>query len=220
MKHPHYDKIVKWASDPERFKVEVSDSLRGGWIEVEYPSWVPDATYRVTERHPEPWHINGKEFPEPLKEEPEEGQSIYKPDPSDPQNPLHRVWGGTSYYDERCLKNRILHDNREAAVAHAYAMLNAQPIEKKEQAGQKGQEKQPRPPEAGDIGWVSDYIGRIIKKRCEQETTRTIIAIDPSDSSPYETESSFWEYFLRESDGILFGPDLKPVKGNQWRDEQ
>ena len=214
MKHPHYDKIVKWASDPERFKVEVPDSVRGGWVEVERPSWKSEVRYRIIERHPEMWHINGKEFPAPLQEEPEEGQSIYEPDPGEPESPLQGVWDSASSHDERRLKNRILHDNREAAVAHAYAMLNAQPV--------KQGEDHILPPRVGDIGFLDDSQEGVIEYLETDSFCEVLEEVYSGRSYPYsgDTYGGRCRLFLRESDGVIFGPDLKPVKGNQWRDEQ
>lgn len=43
--HPHYDMIVRWASDPEKYPVQWKNSS-GVWVDVDLPVWVGGDEYR------------------------------------------------------------------------------------------------------------------------------------------------------------------------------
>lgn len=43
--HPHYDMIVKWASDPEKYQVQWKN-LSGVWVDVDHPVWRGSDEYR------------------------------------------------------------------------------------------------------------------------------------------------------------------------------
>ena len=43
--HPHYDMIVRWASDPEKYKVQWKN-CSGVWVDVDLPVWVGRDEYR------------------------------------------------------------------------------------------------------------------------------------------------------------------------------
>ena len=43
--HPHYDMIVRWASDPEKYKVQWKNSS-GVWVDVDHPVWRESDEYR------------------------------------------------------------------------------------------------------------------------------------------------------------------------------
>ena len=43
--HPHYDMIVRWASDPEKYKVQWKN-LSGVWVDVARPVWIKNNEYR------------------------------------------------------------------------------------------------------------------------------------------------------------------------------
>lgn len=43
--HPHYDMIVKWASDPEKYQVQWKN-LSGVWVDVKEPIWRETHEYR------------------------------------------------------------------------------------------------------------------------------------------------------------------------------
>lgn len=66
--------------------------------------------------------FNGIELPEPLIEEPEEGQVLYVPDTS--SHYLYTVyWYKKADIFERKLKQGLLHSNKENAIAWAKAMI-------------------------------------------------------------------------------------------------
>lgn len=43
--HKHYDMIVKWASDPERYEVQWKN-ISGVWVDVTHPVWKESDEYR------------------------------------------------------------------------------------------------------------------------------------------------------------------------------
>ena len=43
--HPHYDTIVRWASDPEKYQVQWKNSS-GVWVDVDHPVWRGSDEYR------------------------------------------------------------------------------------------------------------------------------------------------------------------------------
>ena len=43
--HPHYDMIVRWASDPEKYQVQWKN-LSGVWVDVAHPVWKAGDKYR------------------------------------------------------------------------------------------------------------------------------------------------------------------------------
>ena len=43
--HPHYDMIVRWASDPEKYKVQWKN-LSNVWVDVALPAWRGGDEYR------------------------------------------------------------------------------------------------------------------------------------------------------------------------------
>lgn len=43
--HPHYDMIVRWASDPEKCKVQWKN-ISGVWVDVDHPVWRGGDEYR------------------------------------------------------------------------------------------------------------------------------------------------------------------------------
>ena len=43
--HPHYDMIVRWASDPEKYKVQWKN-FSGVWVDVDHPVWRGSDEYR------------------------------------------------------------------------------------------------------------------------------------------------------------------------------
>ena len=43
--HPHYDMIVRWASDPEKYQVQWKN-FSGVWVDVDHPVWRGSDEYR------------------------------------------------------------------------------------------------------------------------------------------------------------------------------
>ncbi|HET8685812.1 MAG TPA: hypothetical protein VFM18_04015 [Methanosarcina sp.] len=46
-RHPHYDLIVAWASDPKNVKIQVKSPYTGVWTCVPNPSWIEEYEYRI-----------------------------------------------------------------------------------------------------------------------------------------------------------------------------
>lgn len=127
MKHKHYDLIVQWASDPEAWRVEYEVSgFR--WIDcTESPVWDSRLKLRLIPKR-RMMHLNGVEFPAPEKEAPEDGTICYLPcvNPIG-SDPFFLV--RTSRHLDKHLKAGLVHLTREAAEAHARAMLAAKEVE-------------------------------------------------------------------------------------------
>ena len=49
MKHIHHDMIVKWAANPERYRVECYSEGNHSWFSCAAPAWVPEFTYKLIE---------------------------------------------------------------------------------------------------------------------------------------------------------------------------
>ena len=126
MKHKHYDLIVQWASDPEAWRVEYEVSgFR--WIDcTESPVWDSRLKLRLIPKR-RMMHLNGVEFPAPEKEAPPDGVTAYTPDPH-VNSIIDFTWRDRDY-ERKWLKNGFVHLTREAAEAHARAMLAAKEVE-------------------------------------------------------------------------------------------
>lgn len=132
--HPHAE-ILRAIADGEpleNFEIRGSDSdwqswqsLANGWMDWLY--------------NPEDWYlrrkqktivVNGFEVPEPVREPLEKGQMYWMP-------LLHSTdyvmfvncTGGATVLEQLALKRGFLHLTKEAAVAHAKAMLGIDPKE-------------------------------------------------------------------------------------------
>lgn len=128
MKHKHFDLIVQWASDPEAWVVEYRSVVTGRFIPIgfeSYPEWHPETEYRLIPKCGM-MHLNGAEFPAPEREAPKAGTTFYTPNP-------HRIealpwtWGVADFLD--WIPKGLVHLTREAAEAHARAMLAAKEVE-------------------------------------------------------------------------------------------
>lgn len=127
-KHRNYDLIVKWATDPERYCVKCRASEAERW-----EGWHAGALLneelqvRLVERV-RMMHLNGMEFPAPETEAPEDGTICYLPCVS-PNGADPFFWTSTSRHVNKELKAGLIHLTKEAAEAHARAMLNAKEVE-------------------------------------------------------------------------------------------
>jgi len=125
MKHKHYDLIVQWASDPEAWVVEWSNC--GVWCKTKDPCWDADVKYRLIPKR-KMMHLNGVEFPAPEREAPARGARYWMCDLLSPVKVFETQWQAMSV-DRTALERGLVHLTREAAEAHARAMLAAQEVE-------------------------------------------------------------------------------------------
>lgn len=51
-KHVHYDLIVKWAEEPDKYIVEYFADYNDCWIKADDPGWYSNAKYRLRPKSP------------------------------------------------------------------------------------------------------------------------------------------------------------------------
>lgn len=123
-KHPHADKMALYAQDAletdepwERWEVNYGV----GWATlVKGPKWDRSAQYR---RKPRTITINGYEVPEPVREPLLVGALYWHFDPMEANGLNDNTWNDEAF-DAALLKNGFIHLDREAAKAHAEALLS------------------------------------------------------------------------------------------------
>lgn len=127
MGHIHAKLMAQYAVDAaetnkpwERW--EFSDEPgRVGWIPCgEVVEWNQDRIYR---RKPPAIMINGHEVPEPLREEPMQGQAVCIVDISKSYMVLETQWLGT-HEDIRMFDRGFVHSDRRSAELHALALIS------------------------------------------------------------------------------------------------
>ena len=95
------------------------DSTWGG-LDSKGPIWNPSIEYR---RKPRTIRIGERDVPAPMTTAPEIGQVVYRPTPSS-NGDIFSAWTFNRYKEEiAMLKRGMLHDNEEAAIAHAEALI-------------------------------------------------------------------------------------------------
>ena len=84
------------------------------------PTWYEDVAYR---RKPRTININGHEVPEPVRGPLKDGEDYYFPDLFEAEMSISTYWNGDNS-DYRLLKHGLIHITKDAAVAHAEALLS------------------------------------------------------------------------------------------------
>lgn len=101
---------------------KVMQSVDG--IEVESNgNFVYGLTYSI---RPKVMLVNGFEVPESLREEPADGDFYFIPTVESNDFSDRMLWGSDEY-DKRYLSRGLVHSTKEAAIAHAKAMLGIDP---------------------------------------------------------------------------------------------
>lgn len=123
--HPHAELMAQYAEDArthaEPWRLWQWRNLCGQWIDCSWPpSWPPEFAFR---RKPRLILINGHEVPEPLRVAPPVGAQVYIVNLADMRGTDPLYWAGDGF-DMRCLSRGIVHLTREAAQAHARALLS------------------------------------------------------------------------------------------------
>lgn len=121
-KHKHYDLIVAWAENP-RQKVWYKGS--DDWRPVEIsPSWRYEYDWHIGEHPPKRKIMIGDvEIDAPETVAPDYGTDYFVADPSDELYVgVALDWDGDDY-DIQVLKCGLVHLNKEAAIAHAKALI-------------------------------------------------------------------------------------------------
>jgi len=127
MKHIHAELMALYAQDAmETDKPWVRwEGRKNGYdewrpFESGHPSWLIDFEYR---RKPRTININGHEVPEPVREKLGDDQTYYTVALTSPSSIIGYDWNGDGI-DLMLLKSGLIHLTREAAVAHAEALLS------------------------------------------------------------------------------------------------
>ena len=208
-RHPHYATIMRWASDPERWKVEAFSPARREWLEEECRCWNPNTVYRLTERDREMLHINGMKFRAPLREEPMHGCKVYVANPTNPDFPVPHIWHGEEFL-KQCLFTQTLHEDKEAAIEHGRAMLCSKPVEE-EGAGCSPAEGEEFmiwvDPASAMTSWLGTMAGDNEERRDSRKTKE---AIRPPEIGDYGWAANRLEKVLSER---LLGAPAFPLEG-------
>lgn len=123
--HPHAELAKLYAEDmAETEKVEERWEFNGGngWHPcLFHPTWDKDYQYR---RKPRFIEINGHQVPEPVRKESQVSSLYYYPAPSIPELHCCIAWMEGDTDDLHRLSSGLVHLTREAAIAHAKALLS------------------------------------------------------------------------------------------------
>lgn len=122
--HPHAAALLLYAQDAaetdtpwERW--ECKDAETGWCTLTDHPVWNKYVHYR---RKPQTITVNGVEVPEPMRKEPKNTELYYLAYPISEKLYAQYDWVGTRP-DRLWLEKGLIHSTREAAIAHAKAML-------------------------------------------------------------------------------------------------
>ena len=97
----------------------------GNWY-TSQGTFVHPVKYRVKPEEPKTIKVNGFDVPEPMREAPAEGERYYAVDPTEEGWCLVQSWDWYAI-EQTWLSRGIVHSTKEAAVAHAKAMLGIDP---------------------------------------------------------------------------------------------
>ena len=122
--HPHAASMLLYAQDAaetdkpwERW--EFTSNYAGFNKCLKHPEWNDHFEYR---RKPKTITVNGIEVPEPIREELKNLERYYLAYPFSEELYSEYYWTGAKP-DKLWLENGLIHSTREAAIAHAKAML-------------------------------------------------------------------------------------------------
>jgi len=119
-KHEHAEMIRQWLAD-DSLKVEYFDDQLGIWSAVENrnPSWYEHANYRFKTKMIK---CGDLEFPEPMRVAPEVGDDYWRVCLDYDIYAKKYTWSDCDW-DKVALKRGIYHKTKEAAEAHARALI-------------------------------------------------------------------------------------------------
>lgn len=125
--HVHAENMALYAQDAaetdtpwERWENNHPSDHCGWKMCVDHPGWSPRAQYR---RKPRTISINGIDVPEPVREPLENGQRCFIPEIGGMLLYSLTEWDGGGI-DYRLLERGMIHLTKEAAIAHAKALLS------------------------------------------------------------------------------------------------
>lgn len=121
VKHKHYDLIVRWAGNPSQ---KVWYKGLDDWRPVEIsPSWHYEYDWHIGEHPPKRKIMIGDvEIDAPEAVDLKHGDEYFLPDASMPEFYSESRWAN-DHYDSTRLNRGQIHLNKEAAIAHAKALI-------------------------------------------------------------------------------------------------
>lgn len=128
--HPHAALMAEYAKDAaetdtpwERWEFSRGDEE---WLRpIKHPEWLAAFQYRRKPEPPKTITVNGFEVPAPVAGPPAESELVWLAVPSNPDFASRVRY--VSEWDFNKFERGLLHTTREAAVAHAKAMLGIDP---------------------------------------------------------------------------------------------
>lgn len=122
--HPHAASMLLYAEDAaetdkpwERWEFKSSDT---GFNKcLKHPEWNDHFEYR---RKPKTITVNGIEVPEPIRETPKIGDQYYLAYPVSSSEFVRYFWANVPE-EKSWIEKGLLHFTKEAAIAHAQAMI-------------------------------------------------------------------------------------------------
>lgn len=115
--HKHRNLIIAWANGAT-IQIWIGGK---GWHTTNHPLWYENVTYRIK---PELREASSFTYPEPETKPPEAGTTYYMPCLHVHQNCLTVYWEDTKA-DHHYLEKGLIHLDKQAAIDHANALLNA-----------------------------------------------------------------------------------------------
>ena len=117
--------VVEW-NDGVVGKVVVAKPDTSGYILIDCEDDYILATEKELTIKPKTIKVNGFDVPEPLREAPENAADVFLPDPCNIDCYRHMRWYYFDY-EKKILQRGLCHLTKEAAIAHAKAMLGINP---------------------------------------------------------------------------------------------
>jgi len=113
MRHKHYDLIVQWAADPDKYEVQWAEKGKF-FTATESPAWKEALEYRLVQKRPKP-----------LTEAPPTKSKVYAIDFSDESLVTEMTWFNDMACERRWLGLGILFNTHDEARRAAEIMLAA-----------------------------------------------------------------------------------------------
>ena len=131
-KQPAYATVRDWCAElapiiaaAAEGKVVQYLAADGNWY-TSQGTFMHPVKYRIKPEEPKTIKVNGFDVPEPMRDEPAENATYAVAQPSEGDYYNEFSWGGCPL-ETNWLQRGLLHSTKEAAVAHAKAMLGIDP---------------------------------------------------------------------------------------------
>ena len=117
-KHKHADMMRRWLDDAS-LEVEIRDFIRDKWGVDKVLTWREEYEYRFA---PKMIKCGDLEFPKPIRVEPRDGDDYWRVCLDYDIYTKRYTWASCGW-DKDALKRGICHSTKEAAEAHARALI-------------------------------------------------------------------------------------------------